>query len=402
MSTSEVPKPPDLRAVLIAPDRDLAAQLCRAVLDTPVFQVLADLKKYPDEETLEIRLRQFRAEVVLLDVYSDVETACALIRRLSSTPPPVPVIALDKASRPDVVMRVLKLGAREYLAAPFDPALQRDAAAGIARLHRAETEAGNERGRVIAFASAKPGSGASTLACQTASALRRITGERVLLADLDLAAGTVAYYTAQTLQCSFLDALERAGQSYSAGLAAQASAHWGLDVLNAPDSPGDLPADPARFHQTVELLRGRYDWIVLDLPSILHRVSLLALAVADRTFLVATTQLASLHLARKALQFLGQFGSGRERLEVILNQASHREGMHGQELEKILGGPASALMPDDGARLHQAVALGEPVAADSGFGKAVERLARRVASRAGREKPNISPMLGAGPVFAEV
>jgi pilus assembly protein CpaE len=400
VSASNTGKPAELRAVLIAPNRELAAQLCQTLPESRAFQVLADLKKYPNDQTLEIRLRQFQPEVVLVDVSSDAEAACTLIRRLSSMRPPVPAIGLDTASRPDMVMRVLKLGAREYLAAPFDPPEQRDAVAGIVRLRRTEPAADNDPGKVIAFASAKPGCGASTLACQTAFALGRMAHARVLLADLDLAAGTVAYYTARQSTGSFLDVLERAGQCDPAELAAPAPDHRGVDVLGAPASPSEMPFDPVRFRQALDLFRGRYGWTVLDLPAIFHRVSLLALASADRTFLVSTTELASLHLARKATHLLGQLGINRDRFEVIINQTSRREGIQGQELEKILGGPVRLLMPDDHARLHQAIALGEPVAPESGFGEAIEQLAGSVAGPARSEKRKVDFMLDAGPVFA--
>ena len=329
MSVPGAGKAAELRAVLIAPDRELAGQLCRTLPETRAFQIVADLKKYPSEQTLEIRLRQFQPEVILLDVSSDTETACGLIRWLSSLRPPVPVVGLDTANRPEMVMRVLKLGAREYLAAPFDALVQKEAVLGIARLRRPEPTAEANPGKIVAFASAKPGSGASTLACQTAFALERVTRQRVLLADLDLAAGTVAYYTARQPKYTFLDMLEQAGQSDLAELASPGADERGVDVLGAPATPSEVPFDPVRFRQVLDLFRGRYGWTVLDLPAVFHRVSLLALASADRTFLVATTELLSLHLARRAVRLLGLAGISQDRFEVVINQAGRRGGMKG-------------------------------------------------------------------------
>jgi len=389
-----------LRAVLIAPDRELAGQLCRTLPETRAFQIVADLKKYPSEQTLEIRLRQFQPEVILLDVSSDTETACGLIRWLSSLRPPVPVVGLDTANRPEMVMRVLKLGAREYLAAPFDALVQKEAVLGIARLRRPEPTAEANPGKIVAFASAKPGSGASTLACQTAFALERVTRQRVLLADLDLAAGTVAYYTARQPKYTFLDMLEQAGQSDLAELASPGADERGVDVLGAPATPSEVPFDPVRFRQVLDLFRGRYGWTVLDLPAVFHRVSLLALASADRTFLVATTELLSLHLARRAVRLLGLAGISQDRFEVVINQAGRRGGMKGQELEKILGCPVRISLPDDRARLHRAVAMGEPVEAASGLGEAIEELAGRMAGPARSEKRKVDFIMDTGPVFA--
>jgi pilus assembly protein CpaE len=400
VSVSPKEKPLELTAVLIAPNRELARQFCLTLPQTRAFQVLADLKKYPTAETLEIRLRQFRPEVVLIDVSADVEAACGLIRFLVSLRPPIPVVGLDASSRPDTVMRVLRLGASEFLSAPFDPLVQKDAAAGIVRLRRTEPAAEAERGKIIAFTSAKPGSGASILACQAAFALQRLTRKRVLLADLDVAGGTVGFYTGQQQSGCFLDALEQAGQADPVTWASLTADCRGVAVLAAPSVPREMPFDPGRLRQALDQVRCFYDWAVLDLPAVFHRLSRLALAEADRTYLVCTTELVSLHLARKAVRLLGQIGVGRERFEVLVNQIGKREGMSGSEIEKVLECPVRTSLPDDQCGLHEAVTLGAPLKANSGLGQAIEHLACRLAEVEASEKRKANFVMDSGPVFA--
>jgi DNA-binding NarL/FixJ family response regulator len=69
-----------LSALLVAPDRALAAEFIATLREARTFQVLADLKKYPTGPALEIRLRQYQPDVILLDVASDLEAASSLIR----------------------------------------------------------------------------------------------------------------------------------------------------------------------------------------------------------------------------------------------------------------------------------------------------------------------------------
>src|SRR5260370_16576132 len=76
----------------------------------------------------------------------------------------------------------------------------------------------------------------------------------------------------------------------------------GIHVLAAPDLPHPEPVDPNRLHELIQYARVMYDWVVIDLPSIFHRISLLSVTESDRAFLVSTSELASLHLARKALK----------------------------------------------------------------------------------------------------
>ena len=63
---------------------------------------------------------------------------------------------------------------------------------------------------MVAFSSSKPGSGASTIATQTAFALQRLTGKRVLLADCDLTGGTIGFYLKLSHNYSLVDALQHA------------------------------------------------------------------------------------------------------------------------------------------------------------------------------------------------
>lgn len=392
-------KPAELAAVLIAQDRDLAQQFHLSVSQTRAFQILADLKKYPSKQMLEIRLRQLQPVVVLVDLAADPETAYSLIRFLASRTPPVVVIGLDHTSRPEVVMRALSLGASEFFTEPFDPRAQQDAVASILRLKRPEP-AEAAPGRVIAFSSAKPGSGASVVACHTAFSLARLTRKRILLADLDLAGGTVGFYTRVAHNRSFLDVLEQAGEADAALFSRSAVHSRGVDVLPAPPAPGEIPDDPLRLRQALDQARRAYDWTVLDLPSIFHRVSLLVLAEADCTFLVSTTELPSLYLARKAIHVLAQAGFGPDRFEVVVSQIGRKEGMSGSEIEKILGRAVPTSLPDDHGGLHAAAALGEMLKAEGALGKAIERLAGRLAGVAPAEKRKLDFVMDPGPVFA--
>ena len=86
-------------------------------------------------------------------------------------------------------------------------------------------------GHVIAFSSAKPGSGASTLATQTAFALRRLTGQRILLADFDLTGGTIGFYLKLSHNYSLVDALQHAEHLDPTLWSSLAVSHGGLDIL---------------------------------------------------------------------------------------------------------------------------------------------------------------------------
>ena len=52
----------EIAALLIAPNRELAQQFLATLPQTRAFQILADLKSYPPQQTLEIRARQLKPQ----------------------------------------------------------------------------------------------------------------------------------------------------------------------------------------------------------------------------------------------------------------------------------------------------------------------------------------------------
>ena len=163
-----------ISALLIAPNRELANEFIATLPQTRAFQIVADLKSYPSNQTLEIRTRQLKPDVVLLDLATDLAVATELIKFIISLSPPVHVLGLHTASDSHAILQSLRAGATEFLYSPFELATQREAIARLRRLVAPEPQVENEAGKVVAFASAKPGSGASTLATQTAFSLQRI------------------------------------------------------------------------------------------------------------------------------------------------------------------------------------------------------------------------------------
>src|SRR4029077_13700907 len=126
----------------------------------------------------------------------------------------------------------------------------------------------SEAGHIVGFASSKPGSGASTIATQTAFSLQRLTGKRILLADFDLTGGTIGFYLKLSHNYSLVDALQHS-EHMDLGLWNSLSVNYGgVDLLPPPAVPYAEAIDGARLRVLIEHARNLYDWVILDLPSI--------------------------------------------------------------------------------------------------------------------------------------
>ncbi len=375
-----------LSAILIAPDRELARLVSTSASEAMLFQILAELKSYPSPQTLDLRLRQLKPDVVLVDVASDEATGCEVIRLTIQLSPETHVIALHYESKADAVLKSLRAGATEFLHAPFDRATQAEAVARLLRMRAPEPAAEPELGRVVAFSSVKPGAGSSTIATQAAFAIRRATGKNVLLVDFDLAGGVIGFCLKISQPACVLDALAQAEHLDAAAWASLAVNCDGVDVLCAPAAPYTEPVEAARVHALVDYARAVYDWIVIDTPAVFERLSLLTIGRADQTLLVSTAELPSLHLARKAVMTLEQLGFPKERFQMIVNRMNGREGMTVADIEKLLNCKVHATLPSDYFALHRVVTLGQPLDGDGELGRALQALAGSISGQGAVEK----------------
>jgi pilus assembly protein CpaE len=381
---------PVLTALAIIPDRELAAQLEAALERTRSFQILSEFKSYPSQQSLEIRVRQSKPDVILLDLASDLDQACELIRCVASFNLQTHVVGLHVRNDSDAILRSLRSGASEFLYAPFDVQTQNDAVARLRRLLQPGPADASEPGSIIAFSSAKPGSGASTLAAQTAFSLRRTTSQRVLLADFDLMGGMIGFYLKLTNTKSLLDLLPLAERLHEGAWASAVAVADGVDILAAPETPYAGPVDAARLHAVMEYARMNYDWVVVDLPVVFQRLSLMTISESDRAFLVSTPELPSLHLARKAVNLLDQLGFPKERFQILMNRIDRRDEIAGSDIERLFNCAIDARIPNDYFSLHRAVTLGQPVDAHCELGKAMESLAGRISGRGGQDRKRAS------------
>jgi len=385
----------ELTALLIAPDRAIAEAFIATLPQTRTFQLVSDLKNYPSKQTLDIRLRQLRPDVLLVDLASNLDTAAELIQFATSLPHAPQVVGLHNQNDSRAILLSLRMGASEFLYAPFDADGQREAIARLRRLAQPEPETMPDPGKVVVFSSAKPGAGATTIAVQTAFALQRACGKRVLVADLDLMGGTIGFYLKLKQPQSAIDALQKADHLSPSAWADMVSESHGIDVLPAPDVPFAAGVDSSRLHAVIEFARMNYEWVVIDVPVVFQRLSLMAVSESDSAFLVSTTELPSLHLARKAVNLLDQLGFPKERFRAMLNRVNKHDDIAASDIEKLFNCSVHSRLPNDYFSLHRAVTLGQPLDHSSELGKTIEEIAVRLVSGDGDKKAKAEAKLAA-------
>ena len=325
------------------------------------------------------RLERLRPEVVLLDVALAKEPLSELIPMIRAKAPEATIVAIHTTAEPGSILSAMRAGVNEYIYPPLEGALR-------AALERRSSETGRRHtgtrwgGRTVGFFSSKGGCGATTIVCHLAVELGR-TGQKVLLADLDLDAGLIGFLTKAKPGYSILDAvnnLHRMDVSYWKALVSNGIP--GVEIIAAPGATADKTYPrQEQLRQLFSFLRSCYDFTLIDLGRSLTRVGVAALEEMDEAYLVSTLEVPALHQAKQVLQILMDAGYGKDRLKLILNRVPKRSELAPGEIEKILGLPVYAVLPSSYPELHECYSLGKLLPERSVLGKQIRELAMRMA-----------------------
>jgi pilus assembly protein CpaE len=131
----------------------------------------------------------------------------------------------------------------------------------------------------------------------------------------------------------------------------------------------------------LEILRGQFDFVVLDVSRNWNDASVRALDLADQILVVTSLDVPTLHHARKHMELLRRLGHPTEKIHAVVNRHSAADSVTDKDLTRFLGRPSSAAIPNDYANTVESVNQGKPlgeVAPRAALTEAFRNLAEQV------------------------
>jgi pilus assembly protein CpaE len=372
-----------LQVLLICPNSRMSAELAGVLAaELPAARpAIAD--SYPNRA--EATRLAAQAGVCFLDFVSDVPIATGLLSWLGAVATGVPVVALLPANDPDLILRCLRGGAAEFLIQPFTSEQLRAVLKKLAGVGTGLGAPPEDGGKVICVMPGKGASGATTLACNLAFTLRRLSRGRVLLADLDGLTGTVGFVLRLKPAYSFVDAVTHAGALDRDMWRVLVSPSHGIDVLLSPESPVDCCTEPLDPAVLVGSSRQAYDFVVLDSGGAHGQWNEALARMADDILVVTTNELPSLHATQRVLAHLERSGANRAKPRMVVNRYCPKIGLAEDAISRALGTGIFATLPGDCEGIQKALMEGQPAAPATAFGRAVTSLARKLTGGEGKE-----------------
>ena len=263
--------------------------------------------------------------------------------KLRLTRPAVGVVLIRDQVDVTVLSHALRSGVREVVRAGDHVALtvacrrSRELSRRLLAAAGAGETAPVRDGKIITVFAAKGGCGKTTLTTNLGIVLSRQVGHQVCVVDLDLAFGDVAISVKLTPTRTMADALPMAGHLDTTGAASLLTSYRpGLETLLAPVGPGDAEKiPPALVGELLSVLRGMFDYVVVDTPPQLSEHVLTALDASAHHVLITTPDVPTLKNLRLTLDMLDLLSYPREIRTVVLNRSDTKTGLTTQDVEQV-------------------------------------------------------------------
>ena len=306
------------------------------------------------EKTTELR-------ALLVDV-SGVEDPHAGLEALAGVcPPDVIVTAIgDNADIGFYRSLVHGLGISEYVPKP----LTRDAVQTLLRPHLAGDEAETDStrgGQVVAICGAQGGAGATSIAINLAMQLADTTKATVAILDLHLQDGESAVMLGVRPGSGLRIALEdplRADALLLDRTAIEVDDR--VRLIAAEEAiDEDIQITEAGMRHVLALMRRKFNYIVVDLPTPLPVAMRPVVTIARHIFVLLEPEVTGLRNALALRTTVRQL-AGVNRVFTVLNRADRPGGLTRARVTKGLGGAPDMIIPDLGKRMTEAVNLGVP------------------------------------------
>ncbi|MFH1185764.1 MAG: response regulator [Chloroflexota bacterium] len=261
----------------------------------------------------------------------------------------VPLVALSSDPDPAHLKSCMQAGFSDFFVKSPDamPALIDRLAAYLGTGTQAHKEA---RGLLIAFLSAKGGTGTSSLCANLVMNMAEQQPEsRFVVVDLVLPLGSIGGIAGYEGPQNLVSVVSRPQSEVTPEFLRANLPHsdrWRFQVLPGPPDPESAnEVDVGRIDDIVVKLQSAFDFVVIDLGRSLSRISLPLIQQADLIVMIVGTDVSTVTLSKTIWEYLQSQGVQAASVYMILNRAVGLEGLTKTEAEKIIGLPIRIAVP---------------------------------------------------------
>jgi pilus assembly protein CpaE len=351
-----------IAVTLLTEDKERLAVLQQRLETTQIGRNVFGHVGFPTSQTDPIlrQIQDVRAEVVVVDIDpQNVQHAIHAIELIHGNTSEIVIFAIGGMDNPEIIVSAMRAGAREYIERTATTESMVEAFSRFsASRSKARTTSG--RARVFTITNAKGGSGATTVAVNTAIALQEAhTG--VLLVDFANLGHTALHMNVRPTfgLADALQNLHRMDPSLLQGL--MTSCKNGLQLLAGPQQPQVITPTVAELAHLFDLMVSQFRYVVVDCSNRMDETARVLCDLSNAVLLVAQADVVSLWSAGRMRTFLEE-GPGRDRVRLVLNRYKKIPGFSDEDVEAATNCKILWKVPNNHQAIGPAIDKGAPVA----------------------------------------
>jgi len=327
-------------------------------------------------------------DAVLVDLDSDPMFALELVEAIGANGRAT-VMVYSNSTDPELLVRCMQAGAREFLTYPFSQEIVAEALTRAGVRKPVAPSSSRATGKLLVVMGVKGGAGATMVACNLAVALAQQRDQKTLLVDLDLPMGGAALNLGLAAQFSTIDALESGARMDARFLSQLLVEHSsGVRLLAAPGRFVQYKLDTSALERIIRIARQEFDNVVLDIGSKLDLMDTIVYREATAFYLVTQPSIPEL---RNSNRLISQFFAGPlPKLEIVINRFEARAlGVPEEEINRALTKPAQWKIPNDFASVQKMQIQATPLVLED---NAIARQIRKMATALTGQEEEAAPV----------
>lgn len=336
-----------LRALIVDPNENTRSVLRNILLGVESVWLEAECSRY--DFVVDI-VEQSAVDVAVISLDSDFQTAIQVIQSLSARFPDVDVIGVGSQSDGPFILKAMRAGIKEFVAAPVQYDDMLGALDRLSRGRGSSDRGGPAPCKVYAFGGAHGGVGATSLAVNFACVLALDPSNAVVFVDLDLAMGDSDVVLDVIPDYTIADVIENIDRIDLPMLKRSLCQHAsGLHMLPHPVKIEDSAViQPDHLSRILALLRMAFTHIVIDLSKGFRSLDMAAIELADSVVVATQLDVSNLRNVVRLQLLLNETDGLIDKVQIVANRVGSDENeISIQRASETIGQPIHCQIPND-------------------------------------------------------
>lgn len=300
--------------------------------------------------------------IFLVDLSNNKQEKLDLILKVSQQCPNCKALALSDNPTVDLIIRIMRAGAKEFVPIPI---LKNEFFDSLNKIiSQFEEPKKNNKCKIISVFSNKGGIGKTSLATNLALELSKITKESVALIDMNFQMGDITTFLDLKPSFNISYMLENIDKINETFLLSTLEKYKNSSLYILADPPYFKQADniqPKQITKLFNTLKETFSYIIVDAEASFDGKNIAALDNSDLILLVTVANIPALRNTQRCLELFEKLGYDKNKTQIVVNRYMENDEIKEDDVEKVLSKSVYWKIPNNYFALMTAINKGVPV-----------------------------------------